>query len=266
MSLPLIVTDLDGTLLDHHDYSFAAAESALRELKQRGIPVLINSSKTRREITALQEQLGINDPFICENGAAIYIQDQSRREVLFKQLATERQTVLRALHRLRIEYGYNFTGFADAPAAEIAELTGLTLEQAGWASERDYSEPLVWQESSERLPLFQRQLELLGLKAQQGGRFLTVAAPCDKARAMLLLQDWYAEREPVFTVALGDSPNDRKMLEAADIAVVIRSPRTAELELARVGKTIRSRGYGPEGWQEVMAELLDSDSFQVGEE
>ena len=139
MSLPLIVTDLDGTLLDHHDYSFAAAESALRELKQRGIPVLINSSKTRREITALQEQLGINDPFICENGAAIYIQDQSRREVLFKQLATERQTVLRALHRLRIEYGYNFTGFADAPAAEIAELTGLTLEQAGWASERDYS-------------------------------------------------------------------------------------------------------------------------------
>ena len=50
----LVVTDLDGTLLDHHTYSFDAAKSALEQLEERGIPVIINSSKTAREIEQLQ--------------------------------------------------------------------------------------------------------------------------------------------------------------------------------------------------------------------
>ena len=73
---------------------------------------MINSSKTRREITALQEQLDIREPFVCENGAAVYIPASPGR-LLCRELATDRSTVLRTLHRLRIENGYRFTGFAD---------------------------------------------------------------------------------------------------------------------------------------------------------
>ena len=52
-SLPrLIFTDLDGSLLDHESYSFAAAVPLLQELASACIPVVPVTSKTRVEIEA----------------------------------------------------------------------------------------------------------------------------------------------------------------------------------------------------------------------
>ena len=36
----LVVTDLDGSLLDHHSYDFAPAAPWLARLKQLGVPVI----------------------------------------------------------------------------------------------------------------------------------------------------------------------------------------------------------------------------------
>ena len=71
MTRLLVVTDLDGTLLDHETYSYAEAAPALAELRRRGIPLVLASSKTRAEMELLHAELGLSDPFICENGAAI---------------------------------------------------------------------------------------------------------------------------------------------------------------------------------------------------
>ena len=68
----LIVTDLDGSLLDHHDYNWQAASEWLARLKQQQIPLVICSSKTAAEIIPLQKRLGIaGAPFIAENGARV---------------------------------------------------------------------------------------------------------------------------------------------------------------------------------------------------
>ena len=69
----LVFSDLDGTLLDHHTYSFAAALPMLDKLKSQQIPVIPNTSKTFAELTEFTEQLDKDGPFIVENGAAIYI-------------------------------------------------------------------------------------------------------------------------------------------------------------------------------------------------
>ena len=50
----LIFTDLDGTLLDHHDYSFSAASTALDLVQERKIPLIIATSKTFCEVKKLQ--------------------------------------------------------------------------------------------------------------------------------------------------------------------------------------------------------------------
>ena len=42
----LIFTDLDGSLLDHHSYSFAPAVPLLAELDALGIPVIPITGKT----------------------------------------------------------------------------------------------------------------------------------------------------------------------------------------------------------------------------
>ena len=70
---PLVFTDLDGSLLDHHSYSFDAARSTLERLDELGIPVIPVTSKTRAEIKQIRDALGNKHPFVAENGAAVFI-------------------------------------------------------------------------------------------------------------------------------------------------------------------------------------------------
>ena len=69
----VLFTDLDGTLLDHDTYSWAPALPALNELKLRGAAVVLCTSKTRAELMRLRTELRLNDPFITENGAGVFI-------------------------------------------------------------------------------------------------------------------------------------------------------------------------------------------------
>lgn len=69
----LVFTDLDGTLLDHHTYSFEPALPALNALKEKNIPLIICTSKTRAEIEKWRLELRTDHPFISENGGAIFI-------------------------------------------------------------------------------------------------------------------------------------------------------------------------------------------------
>ena len=69
----IIFTDLDGSLLDHYDYNHRAADELLILLAQQNIPVIPTSSKTRLELEAFRVEISNTDPFIAENGAAIFI-------------------------------------------------------------------------------------------------------------------------------------------------------------------------------------------------
>ncbi len=251
MSQLLVVTDLDGTLLDHHSYSFAPARDALELIRQRRVPLVLCSSKTRPEMVALQDALDIEAPFICENGAAIYTPGETQPDAL----VPPRSAVLAVLRRLRAEHEFAFTGFADMSVAEIAESTGLSLEAAALAATRDFSEPLRWEDTGARLEQFHACLAEEDLVAQQGGRFLTVAGPTDKGIALTRLRQRYVATATV--IALGDSPNDQSMLAVADIAVIIKSARSDSLDPQEPARVIRSSHPGPLGWQEAMLPLLE---------
>jgi mannosyl-3-phosphoglycerate phosphatase len=68
----LVVTDLDGTLLDEQSYRYDASLPAVRALQALKIPLVLCSSKTKSEMEFLWRELGLSDPFICENGGAIW--------------------------------------------------------------------------------------------------------------------------------------------------------------------------------------------------
>jgi mannosyl-3-phosphoglycerate phosphatase len=269
----LIFTDLDGTLLDHHTYSYAPALAALAEIKQRGYPLILCSSKTRAELVALHRELELTAPFICENGAAVYWQETSTQNPNENSLwqcqafSTERDTLITRIHELRARHQYRFTGFNDCTTEQIAELTGLDKQQAKLAATREFTEPLLWQDSDERLEQFRSQLAEQGLRAVQGGRFLSVMGQFDKSSAMQWLVTRYRTQQPsesLILVALGDSPNDEAMLQAADIAVVIQSPRSAALHVNQPKQVIRTTAAGPVGWQEAMETILASTATLTG--
>ena len=57
------IFDLDGTLLDHHSYSWAAAEPALARVRALQIPLVLVTSKTAAELEVLRRQLDLPHPF-----------------------------------------------------------------------------------------------------------------------------------------------------------------------------------------------------------
>ena len=248
----LVATDLDGTLLDHHDYSFEPARPALDELRRRRVPLLLCSSKTRVEMESLQRKLDISDPFICENGAAICTPEAGRTVV--EPLAPSRDEVLAVLRTLRQREGFRFTGFSDCGPGEIAAMTGLDQDAAALAAMREFSEPLRWEDSEPALQRFHELLADRQLLAQQGGRFLSVSGPSDKGTALDRLRARYGPG--MMLIALGDSPNDEPMLAVADVAVIIRSQRSASVTPVGPDRILRTRAAGPSGWQEAMSSLL----------
>lgn len=260
----LIFTDMDGTLLDHHNYSWDAASEVLNELKEYQFPVICNTSKTLTEVAQLHQDIGLDSPFIVENGSAIYppapkcgdkLKSVAQQKPLH-QIGSSRQAILQQLNQLR-EQGFKFSGFNDWDYQQIIQHTGLNLAQAKQSAERQYSEPLIWQDTQAQKQKFIQQLESNGLTALQGGRFLSVQGQCNKGLALNWYKNNYQNKSQskVITVALGDSDNDIAMLEAADISIWIKSNK-AFPKLQKTKQVYHSSKMGPAGWQETMAHIL----------
>ena len=265
----LVFTDLDGSLLDHDSYSYSVAVPALQRLEQLGIPVIIATSKTRAEVELLRRELGNRAPFIVENGAAVYIpeglfcaqpaQTSARDGYWVREVAAPREYWLSVLDDLGGSFAGEFDHFARLGSAGIAHLTGLPEHAAALANEREYSEPVRWLGSPERREAFVARLRASGAHPLQGGRFLAVSGDCDKGRALAWLRKVYREScraDACHDLAIGDSGNDCAMLEAAETALVVRSPAHDFPLLARREGVIYSTGFGPAGWAEGVARWL----------
>ncbi len=267
----LVVTDLDGTLLDHDTYSYEPALPALRRLQQANVPLILNTSKTLAEVESLQHELGLSHlPCIVENGSAVCFPMRSeidnhelitlaRRPVrLFGQ---SRGNILSVLHDLRSQQAYKFEGFADWTVRKLISLTGLGAEQATLAMDRHFSEPILWRDREERFQFFVQDLAQHGLICLRGGRFIHVLGQCNKGQSALWLKQFYSTQsgQAIALMALGDGDNDVAMLEIADYPVIIRSPAHPAPQLGRaLHEPMVSEALGPAGWNAAVMARLDT--------
>ena len=272
--MKLIFTDLDGSLLDHHTYSFTPAANYLDRLEAQGIPVIPITSKTRAEVLSFRQLTNNPHPFIIENGAAICIpkgyfnqrpeqanEPGENEEHWIISNAEPRSKWIEILNQVGQPFAdehQTFTSIcADQGAEGLALLTGLTPEQAMLAQQREYSESIHWLGSDSRKADFIQQLNDAGAHLLQGGRFLSMGGNTDKGRALLQLQALYqAQYGQCQSIAIGDSYNDISMLEAADSALLIRSPSHAIPALKRTNNVYQSDAIGPNGWVEGIAAWL----------
>ena len=68
----VIFTDLDGSLLHRDTFKFDSIKDYIKSLINSGIIIIPNSSKTEKEIESFNEELGIQLPYISENGSSIH--------------------------------------------------------------------------------------------------------------------------------------------------------------------------------------------------
>jgi mannosyl-3-phosphoglycerate phosphatase len=255
----VVFTDLDATLLDHETYSWEPARPALTCLREQSVPVILCSSKTLAEMQQIAAELELHLPLVVENGAAIALPPTDNDAWSVQAMGTPRTEVLHVLHALRDEHGWDFQGFGDWDDDGVALHTGLPTDRAARARQRHGTEPILWHDSDANWQDCLTALAEKNLRAVAGGRFIHVMGHFDKADGMQAVLKHLQRQHNSVTVALGDSPNDEAMLSAADIAVVIQSPRT-DLVQPTASKVIRTLHSGPAGWNEAMQRIIQSMS------
>ncbi len=214
----LVFTDLDGSLLDHHSYSYLDALPQLAVLERLGIPVIPASSKTRVEIEYLRAALSNVHPFIVENGAAVFIPvgyfdsqpdaTVEREGYWVREFSAPRDKWLGILQALNSEFPGEYDYFFQAGTAGIERMTNLPEARALESNQREYSEPVQWLGDEVRKAEFVSCLRSRGASVLQGGRFLAVSGDCDKGRALAWLRRVYQLSKSgavCHDLAIGDS-------------------------------------------------------------
>ncbi len=249
----LIFTDLDGTLLDHHTYSFSAASEMLDYIKSHHIPLIIVTSKTRPEVEKLQKKLGICDPYIVENGAGIIIPGEDEDRII--PLGKSYDEIRSAFNRYAAQFPMR--GFGDMDAKEVAEVTGLSEEEAEDAKARLFTEPFILG-SLEGLEALEKLAASDGLQIVKGGRFYhLITRGQDKAAAITRITHYFETKKGMqcITLALGDGENDLSMLGSVDHPVLIPRP-DGSFTPCGMKELTKADLPGPAGWNQVLKEYF----------
>ena len=272
----IIFTDLDGTLLDYHGYTWEPAADELRALRERGLPLVFCSSKTRMEQQALQAEIGIRAPIIVENGSAVVVprgyfvgaadiggsaavaRDQEDDEVVV--LGVGRDQVLAAIREVRERDGVRVRGYSDMTVEEVMQATGLTEAAARRAREREFSETVEVEGGPDAWRRFQGALRERNLHVFGGGPGGTVvASSVDKGVAVRVVLERYrasrANPAHLTTAAIGDGANDEAMLRAVDRAFLVEGRAGGWISMDVPGVE-RVEGRGPVGWARAVERLL----------
>ena len=213
-----IVTDLDGTLMDE-DYDITPAIRTLNLLAELDIPVIPCTSKTASEVRYFRKENRLFDPFIVENGAAVYgcNEDKTEWELILGKSYKELRIVLMNISE---KLNYHLTPLNDLNLDQIFDLTGLSEQGINRALERQWSVPFLNppEEIFEKVKLICEVYDVHVFKGNRMSHLLSKESHKGQAVDKLKL---HLQNKDVKIIALGDSQNDLPLLEYADISIVI---------------------------------------------
>jgi len=260
----VIFTDLDGTLLDSKTYSWEPAIPALKLIEEKGIPLVMVSSKTRLEIEAYRNDIGNNFPFIVENGGAIFIPDDCGLEIPPEAveignyhavvLSETAEAMVKRFNTLSDKIPVQFVSQMETD--KVAELTGLSFEQARAAQAREFGQAFKLMDAGISEQALEAVVRELGLSLTRGELFFHLLDQTDKGRAVRCLTELYQRNSPgVITVGLGNSPNDASFLAIVDRPFLLALSGGNYVQMDVKGLT-RVPLAGPAGFNQVIQELL----------
>ena len=292
----VVFTDIDGTLVDINTAEYGKeTDKLIRLIKERNIPLILTSAKTRLEQNKIREDLGISDPFIVENGGAIvipkgYFPDYALRDIKYPlretqetknedrdvnheivvELGEPADYVRAKLSDIRKKYSINFRGVADISVEKLSNLALISREQAKRMAQRNYGETIL-QIQSEDIARFIKYVQEYGMKVIHGGRFFDVTVGTDKGIAVGILKKLFKDKfhNNVTFFGIGDSTNDIPMLNLMDIPILVQREDSSWVDDGEIkmknavdssrissSKLIKVEGIGPNGWENAIHKII----------
>lgn len=229
-SKTIIFADLDGTILDEEN-SFQETLPIIRLLIEREAILVLCSTKTKAEIELYQKKLGVNGPFIVENGGAIFIpkgyfsfpisNSKHTSEYVILELGMPYSIVREKLAQASAKAGVAAIGFGDMSADKIAANSMLPLPLAVLAKKRMYDEPLLIAKKDKRQ--LEEAAKAEGLSFTFGGKYFHVGGNTDKGKAAAILKQLFVRKfGSIRTYGVGDSQNDLPMLNVVNVPMLVR--------------------------------------------
>jgi mannosyl-3-phosphoglycerate phosphatase len=291
-----VFTDIDGTLVDINTAEYGKeTDKLIRLIKERNIPLILTSAKTRLEQNKIREDLGISDPFIVENGGAIvipkgYFPDYGLRDIKYPlretqetedegrdanheivvELGKPADYIRAKLSDIRKKYSINFRGVADISVEKLSNLALISREQAKRMAQRNYGETIL-QIQSEDIARFIKYVQEDGMKVIHGGRFFDVTVGTDKGIAVGILKKLFKDKfhNNVTFFGIGDSTNDVPMLNLMDIPILVQRQDSSWVDDGEIkmknavdssrisgNKLIKMEGIGPNGWENAIHKII----------
>ena len=251
-----IVTDVDGTLMDH-SYDLTPAKKTIKWLQNLKIPVILCTSKTASEVEIIRNELCLIDPYIVENGAAIY-GENIKGEKWQIILGENYQSLEKILENLSQEVNFSLKPLNNLTDKEATELTGLTGNSLVLMRDRHWSMPFLNppNDIEKKLNSVCKKYNVNIFKGNRMSHLLSINS--NKGKAIKKLIE-FSNNYQVKIIGLGDSPNDLPLLENADYKIVIPDINGPNQTLLKqLGSknyiiALEPNGYG---WQKEVTKLI----------
>ena len=256
----LIFTDLDGSLLDRDTFKFDKILNYIKDLISKGIFIIPNSSKTRKEIESFNKELDEDLPFIVENGAAIYNLNLINTSFPEKiSLSREINEILDIFNnKISKKYKTKCKFIKNLTSDKQLKIFGLPKAKIKLAINREYTIPLLFDGSkTDKLDLI-KSVNDAGLSLHEGGRVINLCDKVSKSQAMKNVIKIFKKiiKEKLITVGVGDNFNDLEMLKNSDIPCLVFNDKFT-MEKININNCLVSKKPAPEGWEEVVKLALD---------
>tara|TARA_Y100000766_G_scaffold283366_1_gene298792 strand:- start:847 stop:1644 length:798 start_codon:yes stop_codon:yes gene_type:complete len=251
-----VVSDVDGTLMDH-SYDLTPAKETIKTLQALCIPVILCTSKTASEVKIIRNELNLKDPYIVENGAAIYGESLTRTngQIILGERYEILEEILNAISK---EIGYDLIPLNNLSDKEATKLTGLKGDSLTLMRDRHWSMPFLNPPDSlnKKISICCNNFNVEVFRGNRMSHLLSINS--NKGKAINQLKK-YSNNSNIKIIGLGDSPNDLPLLINSDFKIVIPSKYGPNLNLLDQLKDYnfilaeKPNGYG---WKDEINKLL----------
>jgi mannosyl-3-phosphoglycerate phosphatase len=231
-TMQILFSDLGRPLIDPVTHSSEAATPVLERIRNKRIPFVLVTDKTRAEVEFWRDTTGIRFPFIVEGGGAIFFPSHffphGHLPLPFRTIRRSGYDVLEFgvtcdqliidLKRAAEMAGCIVRGFHEMTFAELAQDAGMSELQAQLAKQREYSEPFRIIHGD--IAILETAIQALGRRVTRRDSYLVITGNNHVSGAVRILsQAFTMSYGHVTKIGLGTGPDDLPFLKVMDRVV-----------------------------------------------